>query len=213
MHAIQRFDAIVIAGGRGSRLGGVDKPALRIGELSLLERAVAAVGAARRISVVRHVDDVAIDARVSRTEERPARSGPASAIAAGLADLATPAWASRSSRPIRGRRFVAVLAADLPRAGEAFAALRRHRPHRRSDALIAVDPEGRDQPLLALYRTAALRSAIAAGPTDGLSMFRLIAGLTVTRVPLDPELCADIDVEADAVAAGIVLPRAGVVDV
>jgi len=212
MHAIQRFDAIVVAGGRGSRLGGIDKPALRIGELTLVERAVAAVAAARRVSVVRQVDDVAIDERVSRTVEQPPWSGPASAIAAGLADLATPVRSRRSNRRIRERRFVAVLAADLPRVGEAFAALRRHRPRRDSDALIAVDADGRDQPLLALYRTAALRSAVAAAPTEGLSMFRLIAGLAVTRVPLDAELCADIDVEADALAAGIVLHRVGDVD-
>jgi molybdopterin-guanine dinucleotide biosynthesis protein A len=199
--SIRAFDAIVLAGGSGSRLGGIDKPALRIGELSLLDRALAAVGGARRISVVRQVDDVPVSRRVSRTVEDPPRSGLASAIAAGLDDL-------DSLRPLRrAARFVAVLAADLPRVAEAFTVLRRQTIVARTEGLIAVDPTGRDQPLLAIYRTAALRSAIASHPVDGLAVRRLVAGLALTRVRLDAQLCADVDDRADAVAAGIVLPQ------
>ncbi|MCB1273579.1 MAG: NTP transferase domain-containing protein, partial [Leucobacter sp.] len=48
------FDAIVLAGGRGSRLGAVDKAALELRERRLVDRAVAAcraAGAARVIVV------------------------------------------------------------------------------------------------------------------------------------------------------------------
>jgi len=199
MGVIRTFDAIVVAGGRGSRLGGVDKPALRVGDFSLLDRALGAVRAARRVSVVRQVDDVVVDTRITRTVEQPPLSGPAAAIAAGLADLErTP---GRDPAP----PFVAVLAADLPRVGEAFASLRRHAMPRKADGLIADDPEGRDQPLLAIYRTAALQAAVATHPTDGLGVGRLIANLRLTRVPLEAVLCADVDDEADARAAGIEL--------
>lgn len=202
MGVIRTFDAIVVAGGRGSRLGGVDKPALRVGDFSLLDRALGAVRAARRVSVVRQVDDVVVDTRITRTVEQPPLSGPAAAIAAGLADLErTPGRGSRGSTPL----FVAVLAADLPRVGEAFASLRRHAMPRKADGLIAVDPEGRDQPLLAIYRTAALQAAVATHPTDGLGVGRLIANLRLTRVPLEAVLCADVDDAADARAAGIEL--------
>ena len=202
MGVIRTVDAIVVAGGRGSRLGGVDKPALRVGDFSLLDRALGAVRAARRVSVVRQVDDVAVDTRITRTVEQPPLSGPAAAIAAGLADLEwTPGRGSRGSTP----RFVAILAADLPRVGEAFASLRRHAIPHKADGLIAVDPEGRDQPLLAIYRTATLQAAVAAHPTDGLGVGRLIANLRLTRVPLEAVLCADVDDEADARAAGIEL--------
>jgi len=202
MGVIRTFDAIVVAGGRGSRLGGVDKPALRVGDFSLLDRALGAVRAARRVSVVRQVDDVVVDTRITRTVEQPPLSGPAAAIAAGLADLErTPGRGSRGSAP----PFVAVLAADLPRVGEAFASLRRHAMPRKADGLIAVDPEGRDQPLLAIYRTAALQAAVATHPTDGLGVGRLIANLRLTRVPLEAVLCADVDDAADARAAGIEL--------
>jgi len=196
------FDAIVVAGGRGSRLGGVDKPALRIAGQTLLAQAIAAVAAARRVSVVRAADDVPVDARITRTMEWPARSGPASAIAAGLADL----QASSRNRP--PSPFVAILAADLVRSREAFAALHRHPVPRWADGMLAVDAEGRDQPLLAIYRTAALREAVGAGATDGLGVSALVAGLTLHRIALAGQLCADIDDDADARAAGIVLPLA-----
>jgi molybdopterin-guanine dinucleotide biosynthesis protein A len=202
MGVIRTFDAIVVAGGRGSRLGGVDKPAIRIGGVSLLDHALSAVRLARRVSVVRQADDVAVDARTTRTVEHPPLSGPAAAIAAGLADLGrTPPRTSPAAAP----RFVAVLAADLPRAGEAFDTLLRSAVPRNSDGVIAVDPDGRDQPLLAIYRAASLRSAVAARDTNGLGVGRLIANLRLARIPLDAALCADVDDEADAVAAGIPL--------
>ena len=45
------FDAILLAGG-GARLGGADKPGLEVGEISLLDRVVAAVAGTARIVVV-----------------------------------------------------------------------------------------------------------------------------------------------------------------
>ncbi|MGH8776871.1 MAG: NTP transferase domain-containing protein, partial [Jiangellaceae bacterium] len=48
----ERWDAVVLAGGRGSRLGGVDKPALRIGGRTLLDTALVATAAARSTVVV-----------------------------------------------------------------------------------------------------------------------------------------------------------------
>lgn len=205
MSLIRTFDAIVIAGGRGSRLGGVDKPALRIDGVSLLERALEALEDARRVSVVRPVDDVPLDARVSRVVEDPPLSGPASAIAAGLADLAR-TMPGGAAAPASLPSFVVILAADLLRAGGAIAALRRHAMPAHSSGLMAVDPAGRDQPLLAIYRTVALQTAVDAQSTDGLGVSQLIAGLPIHRVPLDARWCADIDDEADARAAGIRLP-------
>ena len=46
------FDAVVLAGGAARRLGGTDKPALRVDERTLLEHVVAAVAGAGRIVVV-----------------------------------------------------------------------------------------------------------------------------------------------------------------
>uniref|UniRef100_UPI0039EF6021 molybdenum cofactor guanylyltransferase n=1 Tax=Sinomonas sp. G460-2 TaxID=3393464 RepID=UPI0039EF6021 len=46
------FDAIVLAGGRSSRLGGYPKPRLVYEGVTLLDRALGAVSAARRVAVV-----------------------------------------------------------------------------------------------------------------------------------------------------------------
>ncbi|MDQ1644151.1 MAG: molybdenum cofactor guanylyltransferase, partial [Cryptosporangiaceae bacterium] len=49
---LDSFAAIVLAGGRASRLGGVHKPGLRIGGATLLDRVLAAAtGAGTRIVV------------------------------------------------------------------------------------------------------------------------------------------------------------------
>ncbi|MFC6714548.1 molybdenum cofactor guanylyltransferase [Branchiibius cervicis] len=46
------YDAIVLAGGAGSRLGGPDKPDQAVGGRSMLEAVVDSVAGARRIIVV-----------------------------------------------------------------------------------------------------------------------------------------------------------------
>src|SRR5699024_3826678 len=79
--------AIVLAGGRGSRLGGVDKAALVVGGSALLDTALAATeGCAPRVVV--GPADRAVPDDVLRTREDPVLSGPASAVAAGMAAVA-----------------------------------------------------------------------------------------------------------------------------
>jgi len=93
--------AIVLAGGRGRRLGGVDKPGLRIGDRTLLSIALAAVAGAP-VVVVGPDRDLPTGVRVVR--EDPPGTGPAAAIAAGLAALPV----------LTGHDLVVILAADLP---------------------------------------------------------------------------------------------------
>ncbi|MDQ4138070.1 MAG: NTP transferase domain-containing protein, partial [Actinomycetota bacterium] len=45
----EAFDAVILAGGRAVRLGGIDKTALEVGGRSLLESALAAVPDARSV--------------------------------------------------------------------------------------------------------------------------------------------------------------------
>ncbi|MFT4082535.1 MAG: NTP transferase domain-containing protein, partial [Nocardioides sp.] len=74
------YAAIVLAGGRGSRLGGVDKATLEIGGRSLLHRVLAACADAAEVVVVG--DPVAgTEARFVR--EQPPYAGPAAALLAG----------------------------------------------------------------------------------------------------------------------------------
>jgi len=76
-----------------------------------------------------------------------------------------------------------------------------------SDGRLAVDENGRRQPLLGVYREGPLRAALARlGNPDGASLRALLAPLDLTEVPVPAELCADVDTPADAEALGIPIP-------
>lgn len=183
------WDAVVLAGGRASRLGGIDKTALVFDGMQLLERALAAVSGARRIVVVgpaelRH----RISPTVDLVTEHPRFGGPVAAAAAGLARI-SPDGAPR----------VALLAADLRRPAEAVAELVAVGSlASRADVVAAADSSGRVQPLLAIYRAAALRRAIdATTELAGSSMRSLTSRMLVCQVRLPDSLCADVDTPLD----------------
>lgn len=197
------FDAIVLAGGRASRMGGIDKPLLRIDGTSLLARAIAAVAAARQVVVV-GPDTLPVPAPAQRVQEDPPYGGPAAAIAAGLNVLRhnddPPPW-------------TLVLAADQPAVAELVAMLvavpiaAAPDSPAGTDALIPVDASGRRQLLAARYATEPLRAAVdravrVTGLT-GLSVQRLIAGLAVVEIPLPDAAAGDVDTWADATRWGV----------
>ena len=86
------YDAIILAGGRASRLGGVQKAAIEIGGRALLDIALEAAASAGRVVVV-GPDELRRDARggdaasVRFVREEPPFGGPVAGIAAGLATL------------------------------------------------------------------------------------------------------------------------------
>ncbi|WP_235215458.1 NTP transferase domain-containing protein [Phaeacidiphilus oryzae] len=147
------FDALILAGGAARRLGaGVDKPAVRVGGSPLLDRVLRATEAAVRTVVVGPPRPTVRP--VEWTRERPPGGGPVAALAAGLPLVRAEAEA------------VLLLAADLPflepRTADALlGGLGRGR-----DAVLLVDGEGREQPLVAAYRVTALRSALAGAVAD-----------------------------------------------
>ena len=99
----------MLAGGRASRLGGADKPALVVGERSLVASvtSAAADAGARLVIVVGPPRPglVLARGRLLVVREEPPGSGPVPAMRRGLAEVTAP--------------WVLVLAADLPfiRAG------------------------------------------------------------------------------------------------
>jgi molybdopterin-guanine dinucleotide biosynthesis protein A len=141
------WDAIVLAGGRGRRLGGIDKPALIVGGRSLLDTALAACTGARMTVVVGPRRATVRDVRW--TLESPPGSGPLAALAAGVAELGT---ADASG-------VVVVLAADLPSV-DARVVGRLLAAQSGVDGAVVVDGAGRAQPLLAAYRRPALERAL-----------------------------------------------------
>ena len=162
------YDGVVLAGGAARRLDGADKPAIVLDDRALLDRVLdALVGAAKTI-VVGPARTTA--SRVLWTREEPPGGGPVAALAAGLG--------------LVDQSTVVVLAADLPFVGSAVTPLLE--ALEAFDAAVLTDREGRQQPLLAAYRTPALRAALAALPTaEGASMRSLLSTMSVVTVP-DP---------------------------
>lgn len=187
------FDAVVLAGGRAARLGGLSKPTAlgRNGE-SLLDIAIRAASGAAHVVVV---GDVMERPGVLVTRESPPFSGPVAALAAGLD--AIPGEAGPS---------ILVLAADQPNPGAAVEALRTAIEQSSSDDVdgaLAVDFDGRDQYLLGLYTTASLRTRLALLPAADVSMRKLVEGLDLLRVQVPSGTADDVDTWQDAERLGV----------
>jgi molybdopterin-guanine dinucleotide biosynthesis protein A len=212
------FDAIILAGGRSSRLGGVPKAGLTYDGATLLTRSLRAAAAAGRIVVVGPDPGDLADGILTCREEPPF-AGPAAAIAAGLSALA----ADHAGRADAGRNpaagnsagtpapFTLVLACDMPRSAAAVstlvAALAAPPGGEAGDGVMAVSADGRKQPLAGFYSTAALqRSAADAARGRGLenaSVFALLARLDVREVRVPPGSTDDVDTWDDATALGV----------
>ncbi|MGK8525392.1 NTP transferase domain-containing protein [Nocardia asteroides] len=144
-------DAIVLAGGRASRMGGVDKPAIVIGGRSMLEVALEAASSCAHTAVVGPYRPE-LPPQIIQVREVPPGSGPVAAIDTGLRALG-------SAAPL-----VVVLAADLPFLSSwAIAELIRHATESGADAVFAADESGRPQYLIGVWRRSALAAAL-----DGL---------------------------------------------
>ncbi|WP_426403885.1 NTP transferase domain-containing protein [Streptomyces sp. R-07] len=186
------YDAVVLAGGAARRLGGSDKPAVRIGGRTLLDRVLAACPDAGLTVVVADPRPTARPVRWTR--EDPPGGGPLAALGAGVRET--------------GADVLLVLSADLPfldgatvrRLLDALDAASG------AEAALLTDAEGRDQPLVAAYRRTPLlrelaliadrRGTLADGP-----LRLLTAGLGLTRVAADPLASFDCDTWEDIATA------------
>jgi molybdopterin-guanine dinucleotide biosynthesis protein A len=183
------FDALILAGGRSSRLEGSVKQKLQVGGVPLLEGAVAAVrsAGARRIVVV---GDDRLEGVVT-VRETPAFAGPVAAIASGLETLTERTDA------------VVVLACDMPDIHRALPALLASFS---ADGVIAVD-RGRRQQLAFTAEPEALSRALEALPTVvDASVRELLAELDLTEVAVPDGATDDIDTWEDAERFGIPRP-------
>ncbi|AOW92250.1 molybdenum cofactor biosynthesis protein [Rhodococcus sp. WMMA185] len=154
--------AIVLAGGRATRMGGVDKPAIVVGGRRMLDTALDAVNGCHRIVVVGPPRGD-VGPPVLQAQENPPGSGPVAGVAAGLAALD----AEPSDRVI-------LLASDLPFLSPAVVETLRGALDD-TEAVFAVDETGRLQFLLSAWRVAALNDRIRAlGSTVNQPMKALV---------------------------------------
>lgn len=206
----------MLAGGRGSRAGGADKPALVVGGRSLAAAVVAAAvsaGAGRVVVVGPERPGLLAEVPAPPrglvfVRETPPGSGPAPALRRGLAEVTAP--------------VVAVLAADLPflRGRHLRSLLAAVSPGAAPDGLsdeaagpagaVMVDASGREQWLLGCWQTAAVRQAAGAAPGGALS--RLLGPLNPARLgydqgPGEPPPWLDCDTVDDVRRARAWRPR------
>lgn len=194
MSTIPGLDVIIVAGGRGSRMGGVDKAAVRIsGErlIDLLLDEVSLLDALQQVAVVSS-REITVRPGVKKTAEEPPFSGPVSAIAAGVEELRAEA-AERT----------AILAVDAPESATLIPDLLDGLDDADADVAVIREAGGRLQPLCAVWNTEALWEALGQlGDTADLAVKALIgaAGSVVEVAGTGEE--RDFDTLADLAALG-----------
>jgi molybdopterin-guanine dinucleotide biosynthesis protein A len=198
-------DVLILAGGEARRLGGVDKPMVEIGGWTLLDRVIEAVhdaglsgaefgegASANAVTVVGPVRPTRRTVRWAR--EDPPGGGPVAAIVAGLSKCRSP--------------YVGVFAGDLPflnaeAVHSLWTALAESETDR-YDGAVAVDANGREQWLAAVYRRGALLAKIAEQDADdlrGLALRRLVGDLRLLRIAPTGQSVLDCDTWEDVAAA------------
>jgi molybdopterin-guanine dinucleotide biosynthesis protein A len=180
-----QFAAVIFAGGKATRLGGVDKVLIEVDGRTLLDRSVDAVYGADPIVIVgprRPVDVPVVWAR-----EDPPGAGPLAALSAGVAALDLPA-----------DTHVAVLAGDLIGIGADTVPRLRSTldDHPAAAGAVLVDDEGFLQWMHGVWRLGALRDAVPPG-CAGESLKSVLGALPLVKVrALDGE-AADVDAPGD----------------
>lgn len=174
--------AIVLGGGRASRLGGADKASIDISGRMLLDHVLAAVAGCRPVIVAGPAHLARPGVTIVR--EEPPFGGPVAGIAAALDAFADDAPAAETW----------LLACDLPRAADIVALLGPVAIPADADAIMLADEHGREQWLAGRYRLAALRAAAAGLPTArDASMRSLTSGIRTHIVADRTGASVDLD--------------------
>ncbi|WP_150243010.1 molybdenum cofactor guanylyltransferase [Nocardiopsis quinghaiensis] len=211
------LDAVVLAGGAGRRMGGADKPGLAVAGRTLLERVTDTVRAHNADAARTHGTGTATPAGAGDTAESrgeagegtgggriivvgpprespralyvredPPGAGPVPALRAGLAHARAP--------------WFALLAADLPHLDTGHLAALTDAPDEGDAGAVFVDSTGHEQWLTGVWRTDAVRTALA--DYRGRSLYRLLGPLRPRAVPLTDDLAvADCDTPDDLARA------------
>jgi len=176
--------AIILAGGRASRLDGVDKAGIEVGGRTLLEWALDGVVDAREVVVVG--DPVPTDRPVTFTREDPRYGGPVAGLLTGLDAL--------TALP----RYVGVIGVDMPHV--------HHGTWRRllaaagegpRDGAMLVGPDGHWQLALVLATDRLQEVRPGYEEQHDFPLKRLIAPLELTPVAAEGREHQDIDTWAD----------------
>ena len=193
--------AVILAGGAGSRLGGVDKALLEYEGETLLGRLIVAFeSVACEIVIVGEKRDLDFNSAIpiTWTIEEPVRGGPLAGLAAGVQQLSSAeTWffALACDQPFAARAIIPLLEAAKLAGPEV-------------DGILGKDHGGRSQSLTAIYRKASVDRAIQEiGSPHGLPMRALLKRLNVFEFDLPDGASKDVDTTADIIELGINNPR------
>lgn len=202
------LDAIILTGGRSSRLDSIPKSEFVVDGSTLLARTLHAARDADRIVVVGTEPMAPLPGRTLLVREEPPFGGPVAAIAAGLDAFGRSGGGARNDGRRPADRAVLVLACDMPHIASAVPYLvNALTVSTEADGVLAVDAQGRRQPLAAIYRVTAMEAALDAvarnarrgDPLAGVPVFRLLDHVTLVEVPVPHDATADVDTWDDAV--------------
>ncbi|HCG56143.1 MULTISPECIES: NTP transferase domain-containing protein [Brevibacterium] len=194
--------AIILSGGRSNRFGGVHKPAVELGGITVISRilrTVRTVDPDAEVWVAGPGDGLSATEQesVHSVREEPAFAGPLAGIAAASAAARAHDDASYALESATSADVTLVLAADMPlitadHLGDLIEACRRT-----GFPAAGTDDRGKTQFLCAAWPTGLLISRLDAigDPTNGAVKW-LFSGLDPTLVDVDPGIVADFDTAA-----------------
>lgn len=207
--------AIILAGGRGSRLGGADKAALLLDGQRLVDRvAEAARGVGAQQLVIAGPAHTQVP-HSTVVREDPPFSGPLAGLAVALPHLDAE-WTLLLSCDLE---HPSAVCARLHRAVTAHSPGQPHRPDHlehldhpdQLDGFVLCDAEGRTQWLAGIYRTAVLHRGIADldGAVANRPLRAVVASdrLRLQLVDAGNQDTADLDTVEDLHRAGINHPN------
>ncbi|GAA2903252.1 hypothetical protein GCM10010517_69240 [Streptosporangium fragile] len=205
---IPRHDACILAGGLARRLGGRDKPGLRVLGRPLVESVAAAVPGAERLIVV-GPPRPGLPGAIFRREEPPG-AGPVPALRAGLAEVTAP-WVVllAADLPFLTPEHVSALLAVADAGPRSGAGTGAPAPGAETGAVpggageagvprsgaVLVDDDGRPQWLVGVWRTEVLAGALAR--YEGRSLHGLLAPLSPVTFQLAGRPWFDCDTMDD----------------
>jgi len=171
---------IVLCGGSSRRLAGLDKTRESLAGTTVMDHLLNSLPSGWDVVCVG--EQRATTRSVKWCRESPAGGGPVAGIAAGLDHLGQ-----------LDTDTCVVVAGDMPFASPALPALvdmLNKRPE--LDAVLATDPDGRRQPLLAAYRCGMLRAALPHEPA-GARLMSVVETLATGTVACETRVTLDVD--------------------
>jgi len=180
---------IVLCGGTSRRMTGRDKTRESLAGTTVLDHLLDALPSGWAVICVG--EERATTRSVEWCRESPVGGGPLAGIAAGLEHLEDLRGVERLERP--DAEICVVVGGDMPFAAPALPTLvAALNAQPGLDAVLASDPGGRTQPLLAAYRCEALRAALPREP-GGARLMTVVDALVTGTVACEVRTTLDVD--------------------